>query len=199
VSIGKTTSKLFWRVQEVMNKNEILLVEAVKTMLQQDAKLGLSIHEKDPYISQFDAERGMEHLHGHINEMFQLKAAELTHADGVSQAFHKVHSYKYVDDPAFATAMEKEMVAQAVPAEERSKALKFVTSIIKELREDQKEWAEKDSGFNPELDEIRKISNIEQPTEFEIHDKDGYNKSNVKSKVGEANPSRTPNEPSKRL
>lgn len=182
-----------------MNKNEKLLVEAVKTMLQHDAKLGLSIHKNDKYNKLFNAERGMEHMHGHINEMFQLKAAELVHAEGVCQAFHKVHSYKYLDDPSFLTAMEKELVAQAVPAVERAKALGFVPNIIEELSAESKEWAEKDSGFNPELEEVKDTSKIEQPSDFEIHDMDGYNKRNVEFDIGDASPSRTPKEPRNRL
>lgn len=177
-----------------LSKHEAVLLEAIKSMLRDDTKLGLSSHEKDPYIKSFNAERGLEYLHEHINEMFSLKAAELTHAESVCQAFGKVHSYKYLDDPSFSTAMEKEMVAQAVPAVERDKALGFIPSIIKELREDQKEWAEKDSGFNPNLSEIKDVSQIEQPNDFLIHDRDGYNTKNVMSKLGEASPSHTPSD-----
>lgn len=175
-----------------LDQNEQLLLEAVKSMLSHDAKLGLSIHDKDEY-KEHDW-RGLEYLHEHINEMFLVKAADLTHAEGVCQAFNKVHSYKYLDDPSFSTAMEKEMVAQAIPANERAKALNFIPKIIKELKEDQKEWAEKDSGFNPLLDEIKELSKPEQPNEFEIHDMDGYNDKNVKSKFGDASPDRTPSD-----
>lgn len=180
-----------------LSKNDKLVLEAVKSMLNQDAKLGLSIHNNDKYEGQ--DWRGLEYLHGHINEMFLVKAAELVHAEGVCQAFGKVHSYKYLDDPSFPTAMEKEMVAQAIPAEERAKAIGFIPKIIEELKEDQKEWAEKDSGFNPKLSEIKEASKPEQPLDFEIHDKEGYNKKNVTSKVGEASPSRTPDDPEDRL
>jgi len=180
-----------------LNDNERLLVEAVKSMLSQDAQLGLSIHANDPYAGQ--DWRGLEYLHGHINEMFLVKAAELVHAEGVCQAFGKVHSYKYLDDPTFSTAMEKEMVAQAIPAEERNKALGFIPKIIEELKEDQREWAEKDSGFNPKLDEIKEMSKPEQPLDFTIHDREGYNNKNVMSRLGEASPSRTPDGSANRL
>lgn len=146
-----------------LNENEVLLSEAIKSMLQQDAQLGLSMHKDDPYGD--EEERGLEYLHGNIQDMFHLKSAELVMANSVNQAFHKVHSYKYIDDPAFKTAMEKEMVAQAVPADQREKAKKFVDDIIKELS-DEEAWAEKDSGFNPDLEEIMKIPENEQ--EFEI-------------------------------
>lgn len=174
-----------------LNENEKLLLEAVQSMLQQDAKLGLSIHDED--LKSFDsAERGYEYLHGQIAEMFALKSAELTHADGINQSFRKVHNYKYLDDPSFKTAMQKEMVAQAIPAEEREKALGFIPSIISELKAEQIEWAEKDT-FNPDLDEIMEVSQPEQPLDFNIEEVDGWsNKSNVDWDKGNASPARTP-------
>ena len=77
-----------------MNKNEKLIAEAIESMLQQDAKLGLSIHDTKEIDS---AERGYEYLHGQISEMFDLKAAELIHAESVCQAFRKVHNYTCLD------------------------------------------------------------------------------------------------------
>ena len=177
-----------------LSENELLLVESIKSMLKDDAQLGLAAHEKDKYSQQFNAERGLEYLHGQIQDMFAVKAAELVHNNGVRQAFHKVHSYKYLDDPTFATAMKKEMVAQGIPAEERAKALMFIPSIIKELQSEQKEWAEKDAGFNPPLDEVMDISQIEQPLDFSIIDRDGFNDGNINSKIGETKPGRTPDD-----
>jgi hypothetical protein len=177
---GDTMSKL--------TNEEKMLLEGIKTMLQHDAQLGLKMHsDQSEQLGQ--EERGYEYLHNQIDEMFALKAAELTHANGVCQAFSKVHNYKYLDDPAFATAMEKEMVAQAVPASERAKALSFVPSIIKELREDKKEWAEKDFGFNPKMDEVIESSSPEQPLDFNIEEVDDWTmKSNVDFEEGDASP-----------
>lgn len=175
-----------------LNKSERTLVEALDTLLQHDAQLGLSIHSDDEVGK---AERGYEYLHGQIDEMFAVKAAELTHAESVCQAFRKVHNYKYLDDPTFKTAMEKEMVAQAVPAEERNKAAEFIPSIITELATEQSEWAEKDAGFNPNLDEIIEASQPEQPTDFNIEEVEGWpTSSNVDWEHGEASPSRTPSD-----
>lgn len=174
-----------------LNENEALLLEAIGSMLQQDAKLGLSIHDEKAGI----AERGYEYLHGQIDEMFALKAAELTHADGVCQAFKKTHSYKYLDDPTFQTAMAKEMVAQGIPESDRGKALGFIPSIINELKKEQAEWSEKDSGFNPVLDEIKEASQIEQPLDFEIEEVEGWpTKANVTHKEGDASMGRTPSD-----
>ena len=175
-----------------LDENEMLLVEAVKSYLQQDAELGLAAHEKDPFIQQSQDERGLEHLHNNINDLFAVKSAELDHADAVRQAFNKVHSYKYLDDPSFPTAMEKEMVAQAVPAVERQKALDFIPKIVDEVSSDN-EWAEKDSGFNPNLEEIEAVSRPETTdNEFDIIDKDGYNDANVESEIGDASMGHTP-------
>jgi hypothetical protein len=85
------------------------------------------------------------------------------------------------------------MVAQAVPAAERDKAMEFIPSIIEELREEQTEWAEKDSGFNPGMDEIIKVSQPEQPLDFTIEDVEGWpDETNVEWDKGNASPGRTP-------
>lgn len=176
-----------------LNKKEKLLLEAVQSMLQQDAMLGLSIHKTEE--AQSSTERGYEYLHNQIDEMFALKAAELAHADGVCQAFHKVHSYKYLDDPSFKTAMEKEMVAQGIPAEERNKAAEWIPQIIQELKEEQSEWAEKDHGFHPDMKEIKEMSQPDQPLDFSVEDVEGWpTTANVEWDKGNASPSRTPDE-----
>ena len=56
-----------------LNKAERMVLEAVDTMLQHDAKLGLKMHDStDKRLG--EAERGLEYLHGQIDEMFALKA-----------------------------------------------------------------------------------------------------------------------------
>jgi len=173
---------------------EKLFVEALDTMLQQDPKLGLSIHDETLENSGF-SERGYEYLHEQINQMFAVKAAELLHSDGVNQAFSKVHGYKYLDDPSFKTAMEKEMVAQGIPSEERMKAAGFVPNIIEELKEDQESWAEKDAGFSPRLDEIKEMCQPDQASDFNIEEVDGWSmESNIDWEDGDASPSRTPSD-----
>lgn len=175
-----------------LDKKEQLLLEAINSMLGQDAMLGLSIHKDD---TQQSAERGYEYLHNQIDEMFALRASDLVHVDGICQAFRKVHSYKYLDDPSFKTAMEKEMVAQGIPKEERGKATGWIPTIIQELKEEQKEWSEKDFGFHPELDEIKEMSQPEQPLDFKIEEVEGWpTEANVEWDKGNASPSRTPSE-----
>jgi hypothetical protein len=175
-----------------LTPDESLLCEAIKSMLSHDAKLGLSLHTSEQ-AEQGTAERGYEYLHNQIDDMFASKAAEMLHAESVNRAFCKVHSYKYLDDPTFRVAMEKEMLAQAVPAEERSKALGFLPSIIEELKEEQTQWCEKDAGFNPKLDEIREASQPAQDLEFTIEDVEGWPmSSNVEWEAGDASPGHTP-------
>lgn len=134
-----------------MKKNEKQICEAIDTYLQHDAELGLQDREWEEESHTF------QFLHEQINEMFALKAAGMTHHDGICSAFRKVHNYKYVTDPTFSEAMRKELTAQAVPAEERDKALEFVPKIIEELKKEDS-FDEKDAGFNPNLDEIIGVS-----------------------------------------
>lgn len=168
-----------------LNEDEKLVLEAFETLLNQDPELGLSIHD----YKKDSLERGYEYLHNHIDDMFHVKSAELTHSNGINSAFSKVHSYKYIDDPKFATAMQKEMVAQGVPADEREKAVKFLADIIDELKDEQLEWAEKDSGFNPEIDEVMAMPEVNN--DFSIEDDQGLNDENVDWDEGEAGPART--------
>jgi len=178
-----------------LNKKEKMLLEAVQNMLQQDVMLGLSIHKNTDDEAYLSAERGYEYLHNQIDEMFSLRAADITHTDGVCQAFHKVHSYKYLDDPSFETAMQKEMVAQGVPKEERAQAISWIPKIIEELKEEQSEWSEKDFGFHPQLDEVKDASQPEQPMDFDIEDVEDWDmESNVEWKRGDASPGHAPDE-----
>ncbi len=170
-----------------LNDEERLLVEAIDGMLKDDAKLGLSFHDE---ADQKD-ERGFAYLHEQIDDMFAVKAAELTHAESVCRAFRKVHGYKYLDDWSFIPVMEREMVAQAVPVSERLRAIEFIPKIVNELRSEQRVWAEKDAGFNPALDEVRKVSRPKQDGEFKVHARP-LNKRNVEKPTrGDASPART--------
>lgn len=172
-----------------LNANEKLVLESITSMLHQDAKLGLTFHDADQKDDEI--EHGHQYLHEQIDDMLLLKAAELVHAESVTSAFRKVHSYKYIDDWTFLPAMEKEMISKAVPNEERIKALQFIPKIISELRAEHHLWTEKDSGFNPNLKEVKKVSQPEQDTEFKIHNR-SLNKRNVeKPKKGDGSPART--------
>lgn len=173
-----------------LSKDERLLVEGIDSMLQQDAKLGLSLHDNDAPETGPEW-RGSQYLHEQINDLFMLKAAELNHFEGINSAFHKVHSYKYIDDWTFIIAMDKELISQGVPREERITAIEFIPKIIEELRSEQRFWSERDGGLNPKMTEIRKISKPKQEGKFKVHDKP-INKRNVdKPKSGDGSPAKT--------
>ena len=138
-----------------MKKSEKVLTEAIDTFLRHSTELGIP---EPPEEYKEEESQTFQHLHEQINEMFEVKAVDLTHHDGICAAFRKVHNYKYVTDPTFLVAMEKEMSAQGIPMEEREKALDFVPAIIEQVKTEGKEWAEQDAGFHPCLDEIIDVS-----------------------------------------
>ncbi len=142
-----------------LSKSERLLAESFKSMLASDDALGLSQH-KAAQERAGEVERGFEHLHGQIDEMFMVKTTDLTHHTGICSAFSKVHSYKYIDDPSFARAMIKEMTAQGIPEQERVKAIDYIDTIIEELKNEQ--TIESSFGFHPELDKVMELPG-EQP------------------------------------
>jgi len=168
----------------MLDTNEKTLVEAIKSMLNSDDEIGLAFHKDD---EENRSERGYEYLHNNIDQLVELKTAELTHATSIMAGFRKVHDYKYIDDPTFKTALKKEMTAMAVPADERAKIETIIDKVIDEVKNEQKEWSEKDSGFNPHLDEIIDMSKPEQPIECEIIDSD-LNDENVEFELGDASP-----------
>jgi hypothetical protein len=127
-----------------LNPNEKMLLEAISSMLQQDARLGVPIHNETSHTSQFRWEG--------IDDAFALKAAESPFADSLTSAFFAVHSHKYIDNPTFKLSFEKEMSARAVPMEERLQALKYLDAMVNELSPSKP--SEQDAGWNPNMDEI---------------------------------------------
>jgi len=171
-----------------MNADEQLLVEAIKSMLHQDAHLGLS----DDSVKMQPHERGFEYLHEEILDMFAIKAAELLHTESVVSAFNKTHNYKYIDDWTFMPAFIQEMVSRGVPQNERMKANKYVIDIIEQLQEENENWSERDAGFDSNLEEVRKVSQPRQASKF-TNEKRRINNTNIeKPTSGDASPSRTP-------
>ncbi len=173
-----------------LNENERIALESISAMLNEDVRLGLSFHDKDPYNKQFNAERGYQHLHGNIQDMFSVKIAELPREfqNPASQAFSKVHNYKYIDDPSFVTAMNSELVSQGVPANVRAETVKIVDSILNTLQKDSLDWEERSSGFNPELDEVINSGVPDSQDDFDIEDDGGFNDRNVDAEIGNASP-----------
>jgi hypothetical protein len=170
-----------------LTKKDRQILEAINNMLDAEPQLGLSFHKKDEAAQ----ENTFSYLHEHINDSFATKAADLIHADSVTQAFRKLHSIKYIDDTSFAQAFERDMVALGVPRLERDKALTFLEQVIASMKADDKFGAERDAGFNPNLSDIKDLSQPEMDGKFQIHDVP-LNKKNVESKSGEASPGHTP-------
>lgn len=138
-----------------LNKKDRAILESINTMLSDKAQLGLSVHnlEDEKLVN----ERGYEYLHNQLDDQFAHEAADLDHYDTVCALFYKTHTYKYIDDPTFILAMDKDMRMAGVPAIERNRAKEIVEKLIDGMKKDDI-WAEKDSGWNKNLDELNDIT-----------------------------------------
>ena len=144
------------------NKREELLLEAVRGFLSSDdARLGLEAHEDTE-----ESSHHQWHQWENIDDMFSLKANESPFRANMTAAFYTVHSSKYLDDPTFAVAMDKELSAHGLSRDDRSKALKYIEEIKTEMGGN--DWGERDAGWNPNMDEIadmtRNADRREAPT-----------------------------------
>jgi hypothetical protein len=124
-----------------MNSNEKMLLEAIGNMLQQKAKLGLAAH--DPKETSHNTEFEWEGL----EDMLNIKTQDLTFHDAITSAFKMVHSYKFIDDPKFNIALEKELESRAVPPNEITKTI----DIIQTMRDSLKSGNERSHGWNQDM------------------------------------------------
>ena len=138
-----------------LNKPEQVACEAIDTMLRHKVALGLQDLPEDAHKEE---EHSFQYLHEQINEMFAIKAAGLIHHDGACAAFRKVHNYKYITDPTFRRSVNEEMKAQGIPAAECQQVLEYIPAIIDEIKTEDKDWCERDAGYNPNLADIIKVS-----------------------------------------
>ncbi len=127
-----------------LNKDERAILEALSSLLKQDAHLGLGINNETSHLSQFRWEG--------IRDAFALKMAGSSFADSVNSAFFAVHSHKYIDNPVFPLSFEKEMTARAIPTPDREQALKYLGEMVDELSASK--LSEQDAGWNPNMKEI---------------------------------------------
>lgn len=136
-----------------MTENERILVEAVKTMLDGDFKVGLDVND-DPNADE-NRLRGTQYLHQYVDGLFRHKAldAKLTHVESICAAFSKIHSYRYVTDHSFGSVLMKELRSMGVPRAEQDKTVELVEEVRKDLDNDLA-LDEAGYGFNPNLDEI---------------------------------------------
>jgi len=113
-----------------MDKNESLLLEAVKNMLSDKAQLGLSIHnqEETSHNTQFHWQD--------VEDKFKIKInkPEISMFDSINGAFFHTHSYKNIDDPQFNLSFKKQMDGMVVPHSEQEIALKYLEELRKEFK-----------------------------------------------------------------
>ena len=142
-----------------LSKQQQQLVEAVQSLLNNKAKLGLAVHDKD--TTQRDINT-FQYLHENIEGEFGLATIDSEFHNGICAAFHKVHSYKYITDPSFGEALTRELNAQGIPAMEQKMAFDAIGKILNEYKGKNGAWAEKDAGWNPDLAKIIEASQPEQ-------------------------------------
>jgi hypothetical protein len=138
-----------------LNSTEKLILEAVAGMLQQDAKLGLSIHTGAVGFNKTTDHHSQFRWEG-IDDLFTLKVAGSPFKDAATSAFFAVHSHKYIDHPTFKLSFDKEMKARAIPTAVREDCLKHVDNIVEDLSA--KKPNEQDAGWSPHLAEIVDIT-----------------------------------------
>jgi hypothetical protein len=128
-----------------MKDNEKVVLEALQSLLNQRAKLGLSSHEE------IDTSNSAQDRWESISEAFKLKIVDSPFFDSISSAFRQTHDYKYVCNPTFKVAFESELKSRGIPHTEIAKAIDAVDSIVETLK---KEPCESGAGWNPALAEI---------------------------------------------
>jgi hypothetical protein len=128
-----------------MTKIETTLLEAVGNLFKnKESNLGIVGHVEHSHMLQFQREL--------IEDMFGLKTVDSPFHEELCGAFRDIHSYKYLDDPTFAIALDKRLSARGIPMEERKKAIEHVKSIMVELKG--AAYQERESGWHPDLKEI---------------------------------------------
>ena len=149
-----------------MDSKEAILLEAVKNMLDDKVKLGLSFHgepDEKSHTVQFHNEE--------VRASFRIKAnnAKIKHYDSVCQAFNHTYSYLNIDNPKFITAISKQMRALAIPNEEQELVLKYIDEINKETKceIDGNQFSDYQNGNIPFSHSNESNQGIEVPTNEE--------------------------------
>lgn len=128
-----------------MSPIEQNLLEAVGNLFKNsEANLGIVPHHEHSHTMQYQSAL--------IEDMFALKCVDSKFHNDLCGAFRNIHSYKYLEDPTFAVALDKRLVSCGVPTEERKKAVKYIEEIKKELGGE--DFQERQAGWHENLDEI---------------------------------------------
>lgn len=179
-----------------LNKTEKQLLEEISSMFDTKDRLGLKYH-KDSDVEPLNLTRGMPYIHSLASDSFALKVADSDYAESLNQTFNKILNYKTLRKGVnartaeFEEAFTKDLQAQGIPSHAIQKGIEAIASVVNELDEDNENWDEKDHGFNPNLDEIRKVSKPDQPLDFNIIQNDTQ-EPNVEWDKTDASPGRTP-------
>jgi len=141
-----------------MNANEKLLVEAVRSMLSDRAKLGLAFHgepEERSHMVQFQ-QQGTE-------DMFRIKInkPEITHYEAVSGAFFHTHSYRNLDDPQFELAFRKQMSGMTVPPDQQDLAVKYLGELRNELEMPVRDTGRRIDMFSASAEEANGAAHVD--------------------------------------
>lgn len=145
-----------------LKKNEKNLVEALKNFLQQDAKLGLAIHDNE------ETSHNIQFQWEGINDAFRLAINESPFHDSISSAFYAIHSFKYLDDPLFELDLKQELLSRAIPKEEINKTMNIIHMLRENIGGSKKTdnqielfrlGDEKSSGWNEQLKELADLTN----------------------------------------
>jgi len=130
---------------------EPLLVEAIKNLFQNKASnLGIAKTDRQETSHLFEWQWNL------IQEMFSLKCIDSPFYNSLTSAFYDIHTYKHLDDPTFSLSLDRHLSAIGVPLEERQKATKAISEVIKELGGEK--FEEKAVGWNPQMKEIEDIT-----------------------------------------
>lgn len=138
-----------------LSTTEQSILESVKSMLGDDTELGLKIHDYDKTGQESSAQWQREN----VCQQFALDTNSLTHHQGITAAFKKVHDYKPLESPTFSASFRRELTAQAIPQEEITKALDIAEKVLNKVIG--KKANERDSGWHPDLDEVMATANPE--------------------------------------
>jgi len=141
-----------------MNHNENLLVEAIRNMFDDSAKLGLAYHdepEERAHQAQFHQEA--------VENMFRIKAnnPKISQYEAITGAFFQTHSYRNIDDPAFTLAFRKQMTGMHVSPDQIDLALKYVDEIRKELKMPEQHSGRRIDTFSDSAEEATSSANVQ--------------------------------------
>ena len=141
-------------------KQEKLLVEAMKNLLDQDDLGRVSVDDQKEHVhnTQFQWED--------ILRDFALAVKKSEFFDSLNSAFYAVHSYKWIDDDKFEIAMSDILKSQGIPENEIELAIDGLEKVRKQYLKDK--GNESAAGWHENLDDIKNVT--QNPTNDGVSD-----------------------------